>query len=287
MAQDRQNEIISSNSVDIYGKLRKIRRYLLWSLFFNVGIFLFFVWLFWTLEPLLFFLLGYKYVESFVSTLIALSELGSALQCLSAKPDSAFKESSVKIVLEALKLLLEGSYVLAIAFGKGVSVSNFCTTIYLGIRAASFTSKAWKAYKKIYQERKINSKILSIMREYEIKEEENCGICMMRMKTAMKLCCGHYYHANCVAKLLENSKKTCPVCKESFDKCYESQPESGFDLIVRKVTELLGMRRSRATEADVNRLQRLFPNIPRADLENEIVEAGSVERAILNISEWV
>lgn len=125
------------------------------------------------------------------------------------------------------------------------------------------------------------------MREYEVEGEEDCGICMMGMRTAMKLCCGHYYHANCVAKLLENNKKTCPVCRESFDRYYESLPESGFDLIVRKAAEFLGVRRGRAADADVNRLQRLFPNIPRADLENEIVEAGSVERAILNISEWV
>ena len=126
------------------------------------------------------------------------------------------------------------------------------------------------------------------MREYEI-EEEDCSICMMKMKAATKLCCGHHYHSKCVAKLLENNKKKCPVCNESFDKYYESQLEGNnwFDKILKKCINVFKPRRNIVTEEDIERLQRLFPSIPRGDLESEIAEAGSIDRAILNISEWI
>jgi len=100
-------------------------------------------------------------MESFVSILITFSEVQSVLYA-SAKPNSVFEESYIKLVLESLKLLLEGSYILAIAFNKKISISNYCTTIYLGIRTVQFTSKAWEAYKKIYKQRKINNNILSM-----------------------------------------------------------------------------------------------------------------------------
>lgn len=161
MAQVRQNEIISSNLINLQLELRKVRSYLLCSLLSNVlGLFLL-IWLFWTLEPLLLFLLAYKYLESFLSTLIVLSELQMTIYA-STQSDSAFEESYMKVVLEAVKLLLEGSYVVAIAFNKKISISNYCTTIYLGVRAISLISEAWKAYKKIYEERRINNNILSM-----------------------------------------------------------------------------------------------------------------------------
>jgi hypothetical protein len=161
LAQSRQNDILSCNSTNLPLELGKVRNYLLWSLLANIFSFCLLVWLFWTLESLLLFLLAYKYMDSFVSTLITFSEVQSMLYVF-VKTDSAFEESYIKLVLESFKLLLEGSYVLAIVFNKKISISNYCTTIYLGARAALFTSDAWKAYKKIYRQRKISNNILSM-----------------------------------------------------------------------------------------------------------------------------
>ena len=37
---------------------------------------------------------------------------------------------------------------------------------------------------------------------------------------------------------------------------------------------------------DVNDLASIFPNVPRQEIEAEILAAGNIEQAILNISEW-
>lgn len=122
-----------------------------------------------------------------------------------------------------------------------------------------------------------------------INKSDYCGICMMKMNKAVKLYCGHYYHAYCVMQLLASKKKHCPICKASFDKYYGSYSEttSVFDSILHGVINPVWTRQNVISEENIERLQRMFPSISRTDIINEITEAGNVEQAIVNISEWV
>lgn len=130
------------------------------------------------------------------------------------------------------------------------------------------------------------------MIEYEVKgtEENECGICMIKMKKAVKLYCGHYYHSECILKMLINNKKCCPVCKSSFDHYNgASSLENGQNVIgsiMRGVINPLLPRRNRVSEEDIEYVVRLFPNIPQWEIEAEIQSIGNIEQAIVNISEW-
>jgi len=118
----------------------------------------------------------------------------------------------------------------------------------------------------------------------------DCGICLNKMNIATKLCCGHSYHSNCILKMTIKNKKYCPICNESFDKYYNSalemEPTNVLEDLIRGTLNPLWERSSRVSGRDIDTLEQLFPNIPRSELEAEIANTGSIERAIVNISEW-
>eukprot|EP00826_Nyctotherus_ovalis_P040063 TRINITY_DN3903_c0_g1_i13.p2 TRINITY_DN3903_c0_g1~~TRINITY_DN3903_c0_g1_i13.p2 ORF type:complete len:132 (-),score=21.63 TRINITY_DN3903_c0_g1_i13:149-544(-) len=131
------------------------------------------------------------------------------------------------------------------------------------------------------------------MTEYEVRDvnDDDCGICMMKMKTALRLYCGHYYHSACILKMLTNNKTSCPVCKSPFDHYDGSSSQlSGGNVLrslVRGMISPIFPRRTRVSNRDIEEVARLFPNVSRWEIEAEILAAGSVEQAIGNISEWI
>jgi len=135
------------------------------------------------------------------------------------------------------------------------------------------------------------------MPEYILKEDEenDCAICMLKMKLAVKLYCGHCYHSSCIIQMLNRDMKCCPVCKSPFDRHYATDSVSRnigrmmFSNIMRNVVDPILTRATRriANEREIERIADVFPSIPRDEIEHEIIEAGSVEQAILNFSERI
>jgi len=128
------------------------------------------------------------------------------------------------------------------------------------------------------------------MTEYEVKDldDTDCSICMMKMKTAVRLYCGHYYHSSCILKMFANNKTSCPVCKSPFDHYYRSSSQvNGQNVLGNLVRDMIFPRRNRVSNRDIEEVARLFPDISRWEIEAEIISAGSVEQAIGNISEWI
>ena len=279
LAQNRQSEIIASNSANFFEELIKVCQYLSYSLIANAFSFFLVIWLFWPLEYLFLFLLSYKYVESFISGLISLNDVYSLLQYSSTENNQLFYDHRIEYILKSSQILLEVIYVVVIASFKGLSVGNFCVTTYIAICTASFLSKAWNMYKRIYEDQMIKerTKILYFflliirMNECQMNGTEDCGICMMRMKVAVTLCCGHCYHLNCILEMIRYNKKSCPICKESLDKFYDSyfatETSNIIGNIMRGIMNPFLTRNNRRTEEDLNRLSEMFPMIPRADLE--------------------
>lgn len=119
--------------------------------------------------------------------------------------------------------------------------------------------------------------------------EAECGICITKLKVGVRPYCGHYFHASCMLGILEQHKRRCPVCKAPFDRCEDTRAHDKNVLgnIVRGMINPLLVRRSEISERDVNDVARIFPSVSRYDIEAEILSAGSVEQAIVNISEWI
>lgn len=43
--------------------------------------------------------------------------------------------------------------------------------------------------------------------------KDNCAICLIQYESAVKLKCGHIFHAKCISEWLKNTK-TCPMCRQ-------------------------------------------------------------------------
>ena len=48
---------------------------------------------------------------------------------------------------------------------------------------------------------------------FESMEEENCGICLEKLKKALKLPCGHCYHSMCLIQIIYQQISICPICR--------------------------------------------------------------------------
>ena len=129
------------------------------------------------------------------------------------------------------------------------------------------------------------------MTEYALTEEEDCEICMMRMKYAVKLYCGHYFHAYCIMQLISSEKNCCPICKSPLNRQYATRVcQNGNvlgNIMQNVINPLLVRGNQEASEHNVERIRRVFPSISRSEIIEEINIAGNVEQAIVNLSERV
>ena len=72
------------------------------------------------------------------------------------------EEIKKKYIVEFTKILLEIIYVLAIIINKGISISNFCMTSYVGLCLALLISRSWNLYRNIYEDKRIRLKMQSM-----------------------------------------------------------------------------------------------------------------------------
>ena len=126
------------------------------------------------------------------------------------------------------------------------------------------------------------------MHEYVLRKDEEiiCEICMNRLKTAIKLSCGHCFHSGCILKMLQKNKKRCPICNSPFDRHYGSSicNDNVLGNIVKGMLNPLLQRQRRISQRDVDEVVRIFPNVPRWDIEAEIMSVNDLQQAIINMA---
>ena len=133
---------------------------------------------------------------------------------------------------------------------------------------------------------------------------------MEKMKEARKLKCGHCFHQFCLMQMILNNKKTCPLCRVNI---YTGQPmpdnrqpqrppqrplapqqmpppqnAGGNNRLGNFLPHLFLRNRlpnPLLSDANINRVQEVFPNLSREQIGREILIYGGVEQTILALSE--
>ncbi len=114
---------------------------------------------------------------------------------------------------------------------------------------------------------------------------------MGNMKRAVKLRCGHCFHRLCVLQMVSSQRASCPICRKPVAQANSTTASGGsaqvFDHLVENMLQPLIARTSPGvvTPNDIARVAQVFSSLSRSEIEAEILHAGSVEQAILNLSE--
>ncbi len=255
------------------------------------------------------------------------------IEGVNAIDNSIFKEYKAKYVQRFIVLVLDTIYTLLVFRHGEYSLAHFVTGFFGATCAISAIAKGWNLYTEHREFRRFEKMITETMQEFHFEsgKEEDCGICMEKMKTARKLRCNHCFHQYCLMQMILNKKTTCPICREDLyqgvpaaQRHPEPRPRPAAELRRDRVpppTEQrpepipmpqppqpqvniglnqhvignimqnvflpfnLGGNVPQVGEADIERVREIYPNIPREQVVQEILRAGSVEQAILNIAE--
>lgn len=102
--------------------------------------------------------------------------------------------------------------------------------------------------------------------------EIECGICMMKTRNVFQFSCGHWFHMECIMKMLERNKMWCPICKIPFDGAYapRSRNNNTLDNFMRGMVDPLLLRR--VEESQENEIER--------NVENEALILDNIEEPL-------
>lgn len=157
--------------------------------------------------------------------------------------------------------------------------------------------------------------------KFEEGKEEDCGICMEKMKVSRKLRCGHCFHQFCLMQMIINRKTNCPICREDIyhgaerghpqanpaphpvgpQQVPQAPPEAppgngNFRINQQVIGNIvqnmfmpfnIGGNPHQPSEADIERVREVYPDMQREQIVQEILRSGSVEQAIMTISERI
>jgi hypothetical protein len=120
--------------------------------------------------------------------------------------------------------------------------------------------------------------------------EDNCAICLNQMEEAKKCPCGHFFHRNCIRRWMK-VRRICPVCRAPLDNAQSggrSPLVSRFFSLVRFIIGEVESNQGSAGQARaarptvnhmVDTLQDMFPNLPRAVIQNELARVRNPDVA--------
>eukprot|EP01022_Parablepharisma_sp_SALTPOND_P010209 TRINITY_DN141_c1_g1_i1.p2 TRINITY_DN141_c1_g1~~TRINITY_DN141_c1_g1_i1.p2 ORF type:complete len:484 (+),score=14.65 TRINITY_DN141_c1_g1_i1:382-1833(+) len=332
--EQKKNEVIASGDLNIRSSIFKVKLYLVLSIVFNFLVVTTVLWIFWPVDFFLLFLLCYKVslnwgkinqgVQSLICGLVRVSDLRISMRQIegvNAIDNSIFLEHKAKYTFRSLDLLLDVIYAMLI-FRHGEYVLASFTIAFFGTSCIiTIISKGWNLLTEYKEFKKFERTIRVTMQEYSFEEgkEEDCGICMEKMKTARKLRCGHCFHQFCLMQMILNKKTTCPICRLDI---YGDQPRTdqraanrarreeirrdnqrpeqqlnqrpemqlNHNLIGNLMQNMFmpfmgGRNAPMVGEADIARVQEVYPNMTRDQVVQEILRYGGVEQAILAIAE--
>lgn len=213
------------------------------------------------------------------------------IECTADIDSSVIAEPKTKHLLKLLEVLLDSLNVIMIMKSKGIYLFNFFITAYLGICAASLLSKAWSLYCEYSEFKKFEKGAFASMQEYclENGKEEDCGLCLGKMSLAVKLHCGHCFHKLCIMQMIQNERRTCPICKKPIRKQFASIRGNRWteQIILENLMEnvfrpLINQREdTRINEDDIERVRRVYPSLSRGEIANELINAGNLEQESL------
>lgn len=232
------------------------------------------------------------------------------IEGVNAVDNTIFIEYKSKYVYRIMDMMLDGVYAI-LTFRHGeYSFGSFVIMFIVTTCVISFVSKGWNILTEYKEFKKFELTIKVAMEKFsfEVGKEEECGICMEKMKAARKLRCGHCFHQFCLMQMILNKKTTCPICRTSI---YGEQPraqqghprreqevqpqdqpraEENQNILGNIMQNVImpfmrGGNAPRVLEADIARIQEVYPNISREQAVQELTTHENVEQAILSLAE--
>ncbi len=237
---------------------------------------------------------------------------------VNATDNSIFFEHKTKFTFRALDLILDAIYTVFIFRHGEYVLASFVITFFGTMCIISIISKSWSLLGEYKEFKKFENTIRVAMQEHKFEEgkEEDCGICMEKMKVARKLRCGHCFHQFCLMQMILNKKTSCPICRLDLygdqprqrprreeirreQPRAEPQPQAArpnlqqhhhnnmFGNLMQNMFMpfMGGANVPIVGEPDIARVLEVYPNMTRDQVVQEILRNGSVEQAILAIAE--
>ena len=153
------------------------------------------------------------------------------------------------------------------------------------------------------------------MQQYRIEDghDEDCGICMEKMKVARLLRCGHKFHLFCLMQMIINGKSSCPICRadiytgrpmshsqpQNYNRELQAEQEGQPNLningavqpqVPQNSTDMISlgnahMAQNLVSEAAIERVREECPTLLREQIIQILQRAGSPELAIIMLSD--
>ncbi len=252
--------------------------------------------------------------------------------------NAIFSDYKSKYLFRYFNLLLDIVYNFLVFTHSEYSATQVILFFLAGTSAISTVARGWSLMTEHKEFIRFEHTITRSMQEFRFEDgkEEDCGICMEKMKVARKLRCNHCFHQYCLMQMILNKKTTCPICREDIyhgvpaaarrhvdtnprvqpvpavvhepqmllerearpeprvQPAREPAPGLNIRLNQNVIGNLmqnvflpfnLGGNVPQVGEAEIERVREIYTDIPREQIVQEILRAGSVEQAIINIAE--
>jgi len=225
--------------------------------------------------------------------------------------NTIFREHKNKYVYRLMDMMLDGVYATLIFIHGEYSLGNFVVMFIITTCVISFVSKGWNILTEYKEFKKFEVTIKVAMEKFsfETGKEEDCVICMGKMKAARKLKCGHCFHQFCLMQMILNKKASCPICRSSIygeqprmqqghprreqevqQQEQAQRPEDNQNILENIMQNVImplmrGGNAPRVIEADIARILEVYPAMNREQAIQELAAHDNVEQTILAISE--
>jgi len=223
------------------------------------------------------------------------------MQGVNSIDSSVFREHRTKYFIRFIDLFLKVIYTFFIFNYSDHMMSNI-TAFLLGTAHMITILQEGKRFLEEYKEfTRFEKTIKMAMKEHVFEEgkEEDCGICMEKMKVARRLPCNHCFHQFCLMQLILQRRTACPICRSDIytgdqrteNERREEQVQGNLrrvdmgNLLRNAFVPILRRNEQLITEPNIIRVQEIYPNITRDQIIQEIARHNSVEQAIIAIAE--
>eukprot|EP00826_Nyctotherus_ovalis_P060906 TRINITY_DN8607_c0_g1_i3.p1 TRINITY_DN8607_c0_g1~~TRINITY_DN8607_c0_g1_i3.p1 ORF type:complete len:189 (+),score=48.82 TRINITY_DN8607_c0_g1_i3:815-1381(+) len=126
-----------------------------------------------------------------------------------------FRPYKFKWLISLLEVILDTTYAFLIHNHITYTWGNTLRLLYSYLCFILAFVRGLKAHSEYKGIRKLEEKVEGIMTRFTFEDgkEEDCGICLEKMKAAWKLKCGHHFHRECLVQMILNDKDKCPICR--------------------------------------------------------------------------
>ncbi|KAH7728371.1 E3 ubiquitin-protein ligase AMFR-like protein [Aphelenchoides avenae] len=189
-------------------------------------------------------------------------------------------------------------------FFSQLAVTYCC--VFLVVQARHYYFRISSKIRKHIQHQKIIYHISTCYAEAsheDLEKNDACTICWEPMKSARKLPCGHIFHELCLRRWLEQDS-SCAICRQALSLNLNSTLRGGVedqagievDPTLQFVVEAISPQNNRFSRwwrnflfeplnddqisAMVDQISEMFPQTPRATVQEVLRQTGTVQQAI-------